>query len=386
MAAISIGVGLAGLVWTLHHHVVHESKSRDRARQWIARHGGTIPHDTHEWFTLSSARKPSHAHTHTPPMIMDREYTQLEQPLPPLGVIELADFRTKAPISSADYTFTPPPKILWTHWDSRESMTKLVELNLAHTRSVLAPAGWDVRFLTNADFLRLCPYPSHGFFAQDATHKADYIRLWLVREFGGLWADASVIFNDGAALNDFYDKAVAEQAEFAGFACGKRWKEGEFSAKNMGIENFCFMAPINSPLIKEWLLEYTDAMDLGFNAYRGLVRQLGVVMPYWHLRTYFAAYQALQTTLALRRRRGDMPRLFLLHVEDSMYKIGSNCGLVSPLCVWREFRSHLNRSLPFIKLHSANRLFFPLEFFHEYDTRAAAASEQEPRRLENIKV
>jgi restriction system protein len=49
--------------------------------------------------------------------------------------------------------------------------------------------------------------PPANFGALSPQHRADWIRLALLKRYGGLWADSGIIFNSEAALDEIYDEA-----------------------------------------------------------------------------------------------------------------------------------------------------------------------------------
>lgn len=274
-----------------------------------------------------------------------------------------------AKVASASAPYVPPPKILWTHWHTADP-PPMMQKNLQRTRRILEPAGWTVNFITTATFLEMCPYPFSKFFDLDPTHQCDYLRLWILAEFGGLYMDVSIVLND--TLQDFYDAMVAQRAEFGGFYKRQRSfpppskaasAEGPLPDKPVHmLENFFIMAPKASPLIVAWRDEYAKAAQLGFGSYRRCIKELGVSMKS-HSETYFAAYQALQRILQMKDRAP--PVLYLEATEEAMYMIEVMCN-ENPVCIYKAYRDRdLMASIPYLKLPRYRRPMFPIEFFDE---------------------
>ena len=312
--------------------------------------------------------------------------------------------------------YTPPRKVLWTHWDSLP-LPPLLELNLSRTRTILA--DWDVRFMTTAEFLSIYYHPARAstsssssstktlgrdsipalpsqFASLSATHKADFIRLWLLAVYGGLWADIGIVFN--RPLDSFYDACVSKRVDLGGFFGRGNTRQGTASPEDNeasatapwdsldsldegkdvrhpeqdkdrdqvafpSIENFFLLAPQGSPVVRAWLDEYADAAELGFHSYARCLRALAVNV-YAHRSPYFAAYQALQAVLQLPHRLAERPVMYLEPTEDSMYKVPTGCR-GNKACVLRGYRSEEARTLPYIKLSKFERFKFPLEYFTE---------------------
>lgn len=84
------------------------------------------------------------------------------------------------------------PKIVWTHWDS-ESPPEHVVKTIEKMRRMLP--DWQVNFITTDQFLSSINQEEipAGFHTLRVEHQADWIRLKLLKAYGGCWID-SVLF------------------------------------------------------------------------------------------------------------------------------------------------------------------------------------------------
>jgi hypothetical protein len=96
-------------------------------------------------------------------------------------------------------------------------------------------------------------------------HKADWIRLYILKIYGGCWMDASIIVNTDEELERLYSESIQAKSEFTGFYLASHTLN---SVKETYIENWFILAPVQSPLIHMWLEEYTEAVEGGFLAYK----------------------------------------------------------------------------------------------------------------------
>ena len=258
------------------------------------------------------------------------------------------------------------PKIVWIHWDTHD-LPELCRLNMAQTRSVLH--DWTVIFLTTADFLQMC-LPPPEFYALSAQHKADFIRLWLLRKHGGVWMDISIILNQ--SINDIYDECVREQAELSGFYNKKTTRDPKYPV----FENWFIMAPRDSRIIRLWYREYYKAVVSGFVEYKREAKSEAVFSHrLFHSSTdenpagndddvYLTQHLCFQSVI---QKRAWNPHILYRSAQDTMFYIHEKCNW-SNQCMNSALNSDIIYSVPYIKLIGSNRPAFPLDYFkHKND-------------------
>ena len=257
------------------------------------------------------------------------------------------------------YTFKPYvlPKIIWTHWDTMD-MPELCRLNLERTRRMLP--DWDVRFFTTADFAKWdAPIPE-GFEKLQIQHKTDFMRLWLLKNYGGVWMDISVVLN--TSLNGLWQECVSQQAEMSGFWIEKLTTSPHY----LVFENWFIMAPQNSRLIAVWYEEFVKAIRMGFQAYQKATLREGVdpqkIIDDGGGGTYLTQHLCYQAVI--QKRLWLPPHIILKRAEDTMFMVHSECGFMAE-CMKKRFATIDFDDIPWIKLRGGDRALFPIERLKE---------------------
>jgi hypothetical protein len=249
------------------------------------------------------------------------------------------------------YTLTPYvlPKIVWTHWDT-QALPELCRHNLERTKRILH--DWDVRFFTTAEFLQWMPNPPPGFDALGTQHKADFMRLWLLKHHGGVWMDISIILN--TSINPLYNECVSRQAELSGF-----YIEGLTTNPTYPVfENWFIMAPQGSRIINLWYDEFVRAIRIGFEAYKEESQKEHVdpqkISDFGIYLTQHLCFQAV-----IQKRVWFPPNIIQKKAEDTMFSVHEKCKWDSE-CMKNMFNSIDITDIPYIKLRGGDRALFPI--------------------------
>jgi hypothetical protein len=250
------------------------------------------------------------------------------------------------------------PKIVWTHWDT-EDLPPLCRLNLERTRRILH--DWDVRFFTDKGFAAMCPpgdLPPH-FDTLSKAHKADFMRLWLLTQHGGVWMDSSIVLNQ--SINDLHAECLSKKAELSGF-----YIEGTTTDNRWPVfENWFIMAPQGSRVIRSWYDEYYKAVANGFAEYKTAAKRDGV---HFHKLLqdegdlYLTQHLCFQKVIQQKIHR---PKILYQRAEDSMFKIHADCNWDGS-CMASAFRLTDLTAIPYIKLRGGDRDLFPLTYFAQH--------------------
>ena len=247
------------------------------------------------------------------------------------------------------------PKILWTHWDS-DNIPDLCRLCIERTRHILY--DWDVRLLTTSQFLTMCTPPPE-FVALTKQHQADFIRIWLLKEYGGTWMDISIVLNQ--SLNALHDESVATQADCTGF-----YLDGFTTNKAYPVfENWFIMAPKDSRFIALWYEEFHKAVTMGFLNYKKQALSQGVDPQRifnGENDTYLTMHLCYQVVIQKKMR----PNILYKKAEDTMYLVHDKCEFKEE-CMREEFKKSYVRDIPYIKLRGGDRKLFPAAYFKETD-------------------
>jgi len=94
----------------------------------------------------------------------------------------------------------------------------------------------------------------------DNTKYSDFLRLYLLKEYGGVWIDISTIILNGKFLDDYRNEMIQNQYDCMLYEYSNR----TVNKKYPYFESWFIMAPKNSRLINDWYNIFQDAFDIGF--------------------------------------------------------------------------------------------------------------------------
>jgi hypothetical protein len=245
------------------------------------------------------------------------------------------------------------PKIVWTHWDNAE-LPELCASILRRNKQLLY--DWDVRFFTSDEFLQWCQ-PPNGYHELSIQAKTDFMRLWLLNEYGGVWMDISIVLN--ISINHLYEECMRQRAELSGFYLSGFTTIPQYPV----FESWFIMAPQNSRIIQLWYNEFLSAIQTGFGVYKRKCRTEGVEFQNIFNSeddTYLMIHLCFQTVI--QKRCWLPPHILYRRAEDTMFHIHSMCNWEKE-CMQTHFRLPYIHTIPYIKLRGPDRSLFPPEFF-----------------------
>ena len=256
------------------------------------------------------------------------------------------------------------PKIIWTHWDT-EKLPELVQKIHARTRHILY--DWQINFITTQQFLDKCPPGDipNGFDTLSLPHKADFIRLWLLKKYGGCWMDISILLNQ--SINSIYEECILKRAEVAGFYIEGLTRDMKYPV----FENWFIMAPRNSSLIRYWYDEYYRAIERGFYNYKKDCQRSGVnLQGIFHSDTDIYLTQHLCFQKVLQQYYFIPPITVLYKAEDTMFNLRKLCwdnSVNTKECYKKIYTVDNIRRQKWIKLTSGCRENFPKNIVEQLD-------------------
>jgi len=219
------------------------------------------------------------------------------------------------------------PKIAWFYWDAE--LPKLIQQIKDHNKSALK--GWTVHYLNEKTVYDYIPRSAFPAKYEDLIlqHKADWIRAYLLMTYGGCWIDASLILNDPECLNKLRDESYRRRSDFTGFYSTEKFiptVSGTPISPN--IENWFFMVPLNSRIMRLWYEEFTGAIDEGLLEYRDRIRDEGVNLDEYFkagydTNIYFSQHFCMQAIL--QKKLLIIPPMLLLSSGTHMFKIKNEC-------------------------------------------------------------
>jgi hypothetical protein len=258
-----------------------------------------------------------------------------------VGILVLMQFQRPS------YTL---PKIVWTHWNN-ENPPENVQKTIERMRKMLP--DWDVRFLTSEEFLTSINQEEipPNFHTLRVEHQADWIRLKLLKKYGGCWIDSGIILNQ--SINNLYRDCVTNRADLLIFKILGTQTNPQFPIG----ENWFIMAPPHSPVITLWLEEYERAIRMGFKRYKDAMKQEGVDLqklmntPEDVYLTQHGCYQKV-----IQQRMPKNAKIVYHVAEDTMFKIHAKVCKWDKQCIWKTLKDvDYCRTIPYIKLRGGDR-------------------------------
>ena len=235
------------------------------------------------------------------------------------------------------------PKKIWIFWDNEIPPKNVTQIYEYHKRTLKT---WDIELLNNKTihkYIKKEDFPSkYNDIVIQA--KSDWIRLYLLKKYGGLWMDSTIIINDENELNNLYNKSYEMKSEFTGFSYNSDTKDDILTY----IENWFIMCPQNSSLISKWYTEFTKAIDIGFINYKKELKKDKIYIDnrIYNLdddQVYFTMHACLQKIL--RNNYNYKPSMIIMKAEESAFKLMNSCDWKS-LCIKQKMEND-----PSIKKH-----------------------------------
>jgi hypothetical protein len=220
------------------------------------------------------------------------------------------------------------PRVIYTYWEGPEC--PVVE----HCIRRLRKSNVDCRLVR----LSIADAPqTDGLMDLKACHVADWVRMWYLGTYGGVWMDASCMCA----------KPVGEWVSFDSDCV-----QGFSAPWDTSImENWAFACPAGSPLMAAWMQEFAFAIAVGFKKYKKLRSQSlpsTVVrkMPYLTMHGAFCVVRDRTQTPAYTLRSSTQKGPFT-YLAESWW--------VPPLAVLTLQR--YCGQVPFVKLRHTERLW-----------------------------
>lgn len=211
---------------------------------------------------------------------------------------------------------------------------------------------WQVNFLTTDEFLQSINQEEipPGFQNLKVEHQADWIRMKLLKTYGGCWIDSGIILNQ--SINSLWRDCVSNRADLLVFKIMGFQTNPRFPI----AENWFLMAPPNSPVITAWLEEYEKAIRMGFKRYKEFIKGEGVDLqklmnsPDDVYLTQHGCYQKV-----IQQKLSDSNVVYYV-AEDTMFRIHAKICKWDKSCISKTLQDKkLVRSIPYIKLRGGDR-------------------------------
>jgi hypothetical protein len=216
------------------------------------------------------------------------------------------------------------PKVIYAFWDNYEE-NKMIQSHIKNWENKLTKRNWKIIMLNRSNITKYVDKKFLDKFASgtiDSTRFADFLRVHLLKNNGGVWMDASIIIFDGQLLDDMYYDMIDNKYD----ACFYEYTENTLLPEQPHIDNWFIMAPKNSKIITDLYSEFEKAYDMDFLKYKE-----DIIIPSGILLDKTIGYE--DSTYLLQHaifhylfKQGKVYNIKLYNASDSMYKLQTLFG------------------------------------------------------------
>ena len=249
------------------------------------------------------------------------------------------------------------PKTIWTFWDTDDLPPLISDIYKYNTKKL---SEWKYVLISNKNIYDYIPkmiFPKN-YDALQPSFKSDWIRLYLLKTYGGCWLDASIIINNQSALNNLYNESIEQKSELTGFFIDS--SKHETLNIPLSIESWFIIAPKNGSVINSWFNEFNKAVSIGFLQYKKEIikeniniDKIGLEYAQKDDEVYLTVFACLNKVL--QKLINPLPPLLFKNAKETMFKLHSECKFNSE-CVMNKIKNDKNvRNIPYIKLVGADR-------------------------------
>jgi len=209
------------------------------------------------------------------------------------------------------------PKKIFMYWNNL-SNNKIIQANIELCKRKI-PNDWEINVIDNNN---LNQYVSREFINKyswlDPTRFSDFLRLELLKNYGGVWMDAGIIVINGTFLNTFYNEMIELRYD----ACLYELKSRTIDPNIPYLENWFIMSKKNGELINDLYTEFNKSFEMDFLKYKlNVLIPSGVILEktigYDDKRTYLMQHAIINYLF----HQGHKYNINIKDAQDSMFKI-----------------------------------------------------------------
>ena len=241
------------------------------------------------------------------------------------------------------------PKIIWSYWNT-DTLPEQIKLIYENNKKKLN--NYDYKLVTNSNKKE---YLGDDDIKTELSpeHYSDWLRLYLLKKYGGVWMDISIIVN--TTFDDLWNKSFIKKSELTGF------NNSALEDKNIHIpviESWFIMAPKNSEIILLWYEEFNRAIKEGLLNYKK--EQIKNGINFQNIfgndkedEVYLSIHGCLQVVLQKKLNRE--ANMYIQNANESMFKLQEECGWDNKCFNTKINDISYSKKIPYIKLRGIDR-------------------------------
>jgi hypothetical protein len=158
----------------------------------------------------------------------------------------------------------PPLKTIFTYWNTI-CPPPFIRACLK-TWKYRIPPSWTIVILNERNASKYVGKQFVDDFnvATDPVKFSDALRMQILKEYGGVWMDPSIVIFNGYFLDTYWNELHSSSAETLLY----EYKPRTIDPRTPYIENWFIMSKPNSVLIKNWQYEFARAYAMGYVTYK----------------------------------------------------------------------------------------------------------------------
>lgn len=149
------------------------------------------------------------------------------------------------------------PKIIFCYWHNYED-DDFIKLFIENWKRKISPE-WNIIVLHKNNVNEYTNGKMLKYNNLDNTKYSDFLRLYLLKEYGGVWMDITTIILRGDFIDRYHDEMIKNRYDCLMYKVKKSETE-----QFINTENWFIMAPKNSKLINELFDIFNKAFEMGF--------------------------------------------------------------------------------------------------------------------------
>lgn len=213
-------------------------------------------------------------------------------------------------------------KNIFCYWDAEE-LPPLINECIKKIKKEMG-SKWNIILLNKNTVYKLISknnFPNN-YGKLQVQHKTDWIRLYLLKKYGGLWMDISIVLNDPQEIEDIYNIVMNSNKN----SCCYEMYFHRIKVNNKeypGIENWFIMAKPNSEIINKWLNEFEYAIEIGFDKYAEYINKNNYILSEGCKKyKYLTVYRCIQ--VVMQKYDINLDDMYIKDAKETMYKIIQN--------------------------------------------------------------